>query len=90
MHSGHETLIYQIWKLSNTMLLNLFQKLCGFVACVMCIFILGPIAMIIESGRIVYSWIHNVPVDYSRFRAVYPMFITFVILVVAIFALAQI
>ena len=72
------------------MLLNLFQKFCGFVACVMCIFILGPIAMVIESSRIVHSWIYNVPVDYSRFRAVYPMFITFVLLVVAIFALAQI
>ena len=72
------------------MLLNLFQKLCGFVACVMCIFILGPIAMVIESSRIVHSWIQRVPADYTRFRAVYPMFITFVILVVAIFALAQI
>ena len=56
----------------------------------MCIFILGPIAMVIESGRIVHSWIHRVPVDYSRFRAVYPMFITFVVLVAGIWVVVQI
>ena len=72
------------------MLLRLFQILCGFLACVMCIFILGPIAMVIESGRIVHSWIHRVPVDYSRFRAVYPMFITFVVLVAGIWVVVQI
>ena len=90
MHSGHETLIYQIPQLSNTMLLNLFQKLCGFVACIMCIFILGPVAMIIESSRIVHSWIYNVPTDYSRFRAIYPMFITFVLLILVMVGVSQI
>ncbi len=72
------------------MLLTAFQKLCGLLACIMCIFILGPIAMVIESGRIVHSWIHRVPVDYSRFRAVYPMFITFVVLVAGIWVVVQI
>ena len=90
MHSGHETLAYQIWLLSNTMLLNLFQKLCGFLACVMCIFILGPVAMIIESSRIVHSWIQRVPTDYSKFRAVYPMFITFVLLILVMVAVSEI
>ena len=90
MHSGHETLVYQIWKLSNKMLLTAFQKFCGFVACIMCIFILGPIAMIIECSRIVHSWIQRVPADYTRFRAVYPMFITFVVLVAGIWFVVQI
>lgn len=90
MHSGHKTLVYQIWILSNTMLLTGFQKLCGFLACIMCIFILGPVAMIIESSRIVHSWIHRVPADYSQFRAVYPMFIAFVLLVAAIYFVIQI
>ena len=72
------------------MLLTAFQKLCGLLACIMCIFILGPIAMVIESGRIVHSWIQRVPVDYSRFRAVYPMFITFVVLVAGIWVVVQI
>ena len=90
MHSGHETLVYQIRLLSNMMLLTGFQKLCGFVACIMCIFILGPIAMIIESGRIVHSWIRGVPADYTRFRAVYPMFVTFVVLILVMVGVSQI
>ena len=72
------------------MLLTGFQKFCGFVACVMCIFILGPIAMIIESGRIVHSWIRGVPADYTRFRAVYPMFVTFVVLILVMVGVFQI
>jgi len=69
------------------MLLTLFQKLCGVLACVMCIFILGPIAMVIESTRVVRSWILHLPHDYSNFRAVYPMFITFTGIMIVIWAL---
>ena len=90
MHSGHKTPVYQIWKLSNMMLLTGFQKLCGFVACVMCIFILGPIAMIIECSRIVHSWIQRVPADYTRFRAVYPMFVTFAVIILVMVGVSQI
>jgi len=72
------------------MLLRLVQIICGALACVMCIFILGPIAMIIELVRIAHSWIMQVPTDYTNFRAVYPMFVTFVIMVATIFVLAQI
>ena len=56
----------------------------------MCIFILGPIAMIIECIRIVRGWIMHLPVDYSNFRAVYPMFITFAVLVIVMVAVSQI
>jgi len=72
------------------MLLRLLQRFCGFLACIMCIFILGPIAMITELVRIAHSWIMQVPTDYTNFRAVYPMFVTFVIMVATIFVLAQI
>jgi len=72
------------------MLLRLLQRFCGFLACVMCIFILGPIAMVIECIRIVRGWMWHLPVDYSNFRAVYPMFITFAVLVLAIVAVSQI
>ena len=72
------------------MLLRLVQIICGVLACIMCIFILGPIAMIIELVRIAHSWILQVPTDYTNFRAVYPMFVTFVIMVATIFVLAQI
>ena len=56
----------------------------------MCIFILGPIAMVIESIRIAHSWIWHLPVDYSNFRAVYPMFITFVVLILVVVGVSQI
>ena len=72
------------------MLLRLVQIICGVLACIMCIFILGPIAMIIELVRIAHSWILQVPTDYTNFRAVYPMFVTFVTMVATIFVLAQI
>ena len=72
------------------MLLRLVQWICGVLACVMCIFILGPIAMIIELVRIARSWILQIPTDYTNFRAVYPMFITFVILILVVVGVSQI
>ena len=72
------------------MLLRLVQIICGALACVMCIFILGPIAMIIELVRIAHSWILRVPTDYSNFRAVYPMFVTFVVLILVLVGVSQI
>ena len=56
----------------------------------MCIFILGPIAMIIELAKIAHSWILRVPTDYSNFRAVYPMFVTFVVLILVVVGVSQI
>ena len=72
------------------MLLRLLQWFCGALACVMCIVILGPIAMIIELVRIGRSWILRVPTDYTNFRAVYPMFITFVVLILVVVGVSQI
>ena len=53
----------------------------------MCIFILGPIAMVIVTARIAHNWIRHLPTDYSDFRAVYPMFITFTVIMIVIWAL---
>jgi len=53
----------------------------------MCIFILGPIAMIIVTARVVYNWIRGVPNNYSNFKSVYPMFVTFVLLITIIYIL---
>ena len=72
------------------MLLRLLQWFCGVLACVMCIFILGPIAMIIELVRIARSWILQIPTDYTNFRAVYPMFVTFVVLILVLVGVSQI
>ena len=72
------------------MLLRLVQIICGFLACIMCIFILGPIAMITELVRIAHSWIMQVPTDYTNFRAVYPMFVTFVVLILVLVGVSQI
>ena len=71
-------------------MLKIVQTVCGFLACVMCIVILGPIAMIIELVRIGRSWILRVPTDYTNFRAVYPMFVTFVILILVVVGVSQI
>jgi len=72
------------------MLLRLVQIICGVLACIMCIFILGPIAMIIELVRIAHSWILQVPTDYTNFRAVYPVFVTFVVLILVLVGVSQI
>ena len=72
------------------MLLRLVQIICGALACVMCIFILGPVAMITELVRIGRNWILQIPTDYTNFRAVYPMFITFVILILVVVGDSQI
>ncbi len=68
-------------------MMKLLQAVCGFLACVMCIFILGPIAMVIVTGRVVHNWIRGVPNNYSNFESVYPMFITFVLLITIIYIL---
>jgi len=62
-------------------MLKIVQTVCGFLACVMCIVILGPIAMIIVTGRVVHNWIRGVPNDYTDFESVYPMFVVFVVLI---------
>ena len=56
----------------------------------MCIFILGPIAMIIVTYRVCRNWIYNIPNDYSDFEGIYPMFITFGILTAVIVVLSTI
>ena len=72
------------------MLLKLFQRFCGVLAVIMCIFILGPIAMIIVTYRVIRNWILNIPNDYSDFEGIYPMFITFGILIAVIVVLSTI
>ena len=72
------------------MLLRLVQIICGVLACVMCIVILGPVAMITELVRIAHSWIRRVPTDYTQFRAVYPMFVTFAVIILVMVGVSQI
>jgi len=62
-------------------MLKIVQTVCGFLACVMCIVILGPIAMIIVTGRVVHNWIRGVPNNYTDFESVWPMFVVFVVLI---------
>jgi hypothetical protein len=61
--------------LSILMLLRFAQVLCGLLACVMCIFILGPVAILIESGRIVRSAVRLEPIEWSRWLQLLPQFI---------------
>jgi len=56
------------------MLLRFVQRLCGLLACVMCIFILGPIAILIESGRIVQSAVRLEPIEWTRWLRLLPQF----------------
>ena len=72
------------------MLLRLFQIFCGFLACVMCIFILGPIAFIITGYRVVRNWILNIPHDYSDFEGIWPMFVTWCCIIAVVVGVSQI
>lgn len=57
------------------MLLRFIQVLCGLLAAIMCIFILGPIAIFIESGRIVRSAVRLEPIEWTRWLRLLPQFI---------------
>ena len=72
------------------MLLRLFQIFCGFLAFVMCIFILGPIAFIITGYRVVRNWILNIPNDYSDFEGIWPMFVTWCCIIAVVVGVSQI
>jgi hypothetical protein len=61
-------------RLSMLMLLRFAQRCCGLLAAIMCIFILGPIAICIESGRIIRSAIVGEPVEWTRWLQLLPMF----------------
>ena len=68
-------------------ILDAFQVICGLLACIMCIFILGPIAFIICLGRVVINGARGIPSDYTDLRGSTPMFITFVLLVATVYGL---
>ena len=70
--------------------MNLFQKFVGLLACVLCIFILGPIAFVINVARVCRSWLLRIPADYEDLRAVTPMFVVFLLLILAWVAVSQI
>ena len=69
------------------MLLRFFQTLCGLLACVMCIFILGPIAMIIESGRVLRSVVRLEPIEWTGWLQLLPMFTVCCVLITAVIML---
>ena len=60
--------------LSILMLLRFAQRCCGLLAAIMCIFILGPIAICIESVRIIRSAIVGEPIIWTRWLQLLPMF----------------
>ena len=66
-------------------ILNAFQVLCGLLACIMCIFILGPIAFIICLGRVIINTARGLPNDYNDLRGSTPMFVTFMLLIGTIY-----
>ena len=72
------------------MLLRLLQWICGVLACIMCIFILGPIAFIVVAVRICRNWILHIPNDYSDFEGIWPMFVTFCVLIALVVGVSQI
>ena len=72
----HTRFLYPVLpiSLSMHMLLRFFQTLCGLLACIMCICILGPIAMIIESGRVLRSAVRLEPIIWTRWLRLLPQF----------------
>ena len=71
-------------------ILDAFQVFCGLLACIMCIFILGPIAFIICLGRVVINGARGLPSDYTDLRGSTPMFVTFMLLIGAVYGLSLI
>ena len=72
------------------MVIRVVQALAGVLACIMCIFILGPLAMLIVCVRVCKQWIQCRNVDYTDLKAVYPMFCVFVLLILTIMGVSQI
>ena len=72
----HSSFLYPVLpdSLSMHMLLRFAQRCCGLLAAIMCIFILGPIAICIESGRIIRSAIVGEPIIWTRWLQLLPMF----------------
>ena len=71
------------------MVIRVVQALAGVLACIMCIFILGPLAMLVVCVRVCKQWIMCSDVDYTDLKAVYPMFCVFVLLILTIMGVAQ-
>ena len=69
------------------MLLRFAQRCCGLLAAIMCIFILGPIAMIIESGRVLRSAVRLEPIEWTRWLQLLPMFGVCCVLITAVIML---
>ena len=70
--------------LSMHMLLRFAQRCCGLLAALMCILLLGPIAVIIAVGRILRSWYYGLPADYRDLGLLLPQFICTCIIVGAV------
>jgi len=66
------------------MLLRFAQRCCGLLAALLCILLLGPIAVIIAVGRILRCWYLGLPADYCDLRRLLPQFICTCILVAAV------
>lgn len=60
------------------------QRVCGFVACVLCVFILGPIAFVVNLARVVKAHVYRYPADYHDLRSSTPIFCVFLLLITAI------
>jgi hypothetical protein len=70
--------------LSMLMLLRFAQRCCGLLAAIMCIFILGPIAILIESGRVCRSALRREPILWTRWLRLFPMFILCSVLLIGL------
>ena len=64
--------------------MNPLQKLVGLLACVLCIFVLGPMAFVINVMRVLRAWAQGLPADYLDLRGVTPMFLVWLSVVVVL------
>ena len=65
--------------------MTVVQKLCGFLACVLCVFILGPIAFAVNLARVVKAHLYHYPADYTDLRSSTPIFVVFLLLIAGLY-----
>jgi hypothetical protein len=61
------------------LMLRITQWITAVLACVLCVFIIGPIAAVIQSLRLVRSWLGGAPLSRDDHASIMPLIVTFLI-----------
>ena len=65
------------------------QFITAVLACVLCVFIIGPMAAVIQAVRLVRSWLGGDPFSAADMASLGPLITTFAITATVVFMLSQ-